>query len=85
MDVVEWDGESFLVDSWQRAIVMKANTECPGFDGNYSGDDVAKERGLKYVVTGQCDSHLIQIYFSLQECCSPIILFLIASIRLEIP
>ena len=61
MDVVEWDGESFLVDSWQRAIVMKANTECPGFDGNYSGDDVAKERGLKYVVTGQCDSHLIQI------------------------
>ena len=61
MDIVEWDGESFLVDSWQRAIVMNANTECPGFDGNFSGDDIAKERGLKYVVTGQCDSNLIQI------------------------
>lgn len=60
MDVVEWDGESFRVDPWQRAIVMNANTECPGTDGNHSGDDAAKERGLKYVVTGQCDSGLIQ-------------------------
>ena len=31
MDIVEWDGEFFRVDSWQRAIVMNANTECPGF------------------------------------------------------
>lgn len=61
MDIVEWDGEFFYVDSWQRAIVMNANTECPGFDGNHSGDDVAKERGLKYVVTGKCESNLIQI------------------------
>lgn len=60
MDVVEWDGEFFRVDPWQRAIVMNANTECPGADGNHSGDDAAKERGLKYVVTGQCDSGLIQ-------------------------
>lgn len=60
MDVVKWDGDFFWVDSWQRAIVMNANTECPGFDGNHSGDDAAKERGLKYVVTGQCDSSLIQ-------------------------
>lgn len=60
-DVVKWDGEFFYVDSWQRAIVMNANTECPGFDGNHSGDDVAKERGLKYVVTGKCESNLIQI------------------------
>ena len=61
MDVVKWDGEFFYVDSWQRAIVMNANTEYPGFDGNHSGDDAAKERGLKYVVTGQCDISLIQI------------------------
>ncbi len=61
MDVVKWDGEFFYVDSWQRAIVMNANTECPGFDGNHSGDDVAKERGLKYVVTGKCESNIIQI------------------------
>lgn len=49
------------MDSRQRAIEMNANTECPGFDGNHSGDDAAKERGLKYVVTGQCDSNFIQI------------------------
>lgn len=60
MDVVRWDGEFFCIDPCQRAIVMNANTECPGFDSNYSGDDAAKERGLKYVVTGQCDSSLIQ-------------------------
>lgn len=60
MDVVKWEGDFFCVDSWQRAIVMNANTECPGSDGNHSGDDAAKERGLKYVVTGQCDSSLIQ-------------------------
>lgn len=60
MDVAKWDGESFRVDSWQRAIVMNANTESPGADANHSGDDTAKERGLKYVVTGQCDSSLIQ-------------------------
>lgn len=61
MDVVGWDGEFFRVDPWQRAIVMNANTECPGDDGNHSGDDAAKERGLKFVVTGQCDSSLIQV------------------------
>lgn len=60
MDVVEWDGESFRADPWQRAIVMNANTEHPGADGNHFGDDAAKEQGLKYVVTGQCDSSLIQ-------------------------
>lgn len=71
MDIVKRDGDFFCVDPWQRAIVMNANTECPGFDGNCSGDDAAKERGLKYVVTGNCDSNLIQTvslgFFDSQE------------------
>lgn len=61
MDVVKWDGESFCVDPWQRAIVMNANTESPGTDGNWPGDDEAKEKGIKYVITGKCDSPLVKV------------------------
>lgn len=59
-DVVKWNHGAFWVDFWQQAIVLNANTECPGDDGNWPGDDEAKERGIKFVVTGQCESTLIQ-------------------------
>lgn len=59
-DMVEQERGGFLIDAWQRAIVMNANMGCPGDDGNWPGDDEAKERGIKYVVTGRCESNLIQ-------------------------
>lgn len=59
-DMVEQESGGFFIDAWQRAIVMNANMECPGDDGNWPGDDEAKERGIKYVVTGRCESNLIQ-------------------------
>ena len=60
-DVVWQENGLYLLDSAQRFIVKNANTIYPGCDGNWPGDDEAKERGLKYVVTGKCDSDLIQI------------------------
>ena len=50
-----------LDEIWQMAIVMNANTVAPGHVGNYPGDDEAKVRGLKYVVTGDCDSSAINV------------------------
>lgn len=49
------------------AIVMNANTVAPGHVGNYPGDDEAKVRGLKYVVTGDCDSSAINVARSTEE------------------
>ena len=60
-DIVSQKDGAFLLDTWQRLIVMNANSEYPGLDGNWPGDDEAKERGIKYVITGQCDSHLINV------------------------
>lgn len=51
----------FLRDVWQRLIVMNANSEYPGLVGNWSGDDEAKEKGIKYVITGKCDSALVKV------------------------
>lgn len=60
-DVVSQKAGAFLLDTWQRLIVMNANSEHPGLDGNWPGDDEAKERGIRYVITGQCDSHLVNV------------------------
>lgn len=60
-DIVRQNDGVFLLDPWQRLIVMNANSEYPGLDGNWPGDDEAKERGIKYVITGQCDSHLVNV------------------------
>lgn len=57
--VREEDG-LYFIDAWQRAIVMNANSTKIGADGNFSGDDAAKLRGLKYVVTGECNSRSIE-------------------------
>lgn len=59
-DVVKQENGVFLLDKMQCSIVKNANTVCPDCDGNWPGDDEAKERGIKYVVTGNCDSDLIQ-------------------------
>ncbi len=59
-DVVKQENGVFLLDKIQCSIVKNANTVCPDCDGNWPGDDGAKERGIKYVVTGNCDSDLIQ-------------------------
>ena len=48
-------------DISQEEIVKNANTIMPGVVDNFSGDDEAKIRGLKYVVTGECDSDLIEV------------------------
>ena len=50
-----------LDEIWQTTIVMNANTVASGPIGNYPGDDEAKVRGLKYVVTGDCDSSAINV------------------------
>lgn len=50
----------YFVDAWQQAIAMQANSLHRGMDGNFPGDDMAKLRGLKYVITGECDSDLIR-------------------------
>lgn len=60
LHVINQKNGLYFIDAWQRAIVMNANMECPGDDGNWPGDDEAKERGIKYVVTGRCESNLIQ-------------------------
>lgn len=60
-DIVSQKDGAFLLDTWQRLIVMNANSEYPGLDGNWPGDDEAKERGIKYVITGRCDSHLVNV------------------------
>ena len=48
-------------DLWQVDIVMNANTIMPGVIGNFPGDDEAKIRGIKYVVTGDCNSDEIEV------------------------
>lgn len=53
---VRYDGSQCYVDSYQRAIVMGANTHIPGSDGNFSEGDIGKARALKYVITGDADS-----------------------------
>lgn len=69
---IEWqnclcNGSSFdidvakEIDVWQAAIVMNANTIMPGTIGNFPGDDEAKIRGIKYVVTGDCNSKKIDV------------------------
>lgn len=50
-----------LEDISQEKIVENANTTMPGVVDNFSGDDEAKIRGLKYVVTGKCNSDLIEV------------------------
>lgn len=60
-DVVRKKDGMFWLDTWQRLIVMNANSDYPGLDGNWPGDDEAKERGIKYVITGHCDSHLVKV------------------------
>lgn len=52
---------STLVEICQEEIVQNANTIIPGVVGNFPGDDEAKIRGLKYVVTGDCNSDLINV------------------------
>lgn len=61
LEIVRWNGKSFLVDAWQHAIVTNAHPNSIFCDGNLAGDDFVKERGLKYVVTGDCSSDAIQI------------------------
>lgn len=46
---------------WQCAIVKNANTIMPGCIENFSGDDEAKIRGIKYAVTGDCFSEEINV------------------------
>ena len=48
-------------DISQESVVQHANTIMPGVVGNFPGDDEAKIRGLKYVVTGACNSDLIEV------------------------
>jgi len=60
-EVAEWDGKNFWIDSVQRAIVMKAYADDIYCDANVAGDDFAKERGIKYIVTGDCYSESIQV------------------------
>lgn len=50
-----------LGDISQEKIVENANTTMPGIVDNFPGDDEAKIRGLKYVVTGNCNSDLIEV------------------------
>lgn len=56
-EIVKHENEVFFVDAWQYAIVKNV---FPGCDGNMPGDDGAKEKGLKYVITGLCDTNRIQ-------------------------
>lgn len=53
--------EVYLENLWQSAIVKNANTIMPGVIGNFPGDDEAKIRGIKYVVTGDCNSDMIEV------------------------
>ena len=60
-EIVPEERRTYVVDAWQRAIVMNANTICPGSEGNIPGNDEAKIRGLKYVLTGDCYSSAVKI------------------------
>lgn len=54
--------ENYLIDPWQRAIVMNANTQYyQGYEGNVAESDEGKINALKYVVTGDINSFLIQV------------------------
>lgn len=56
------DCECVVMDAIsQDEIVKNANTTMPGIVDNFLGDDEAKIRGLKYVVTGNCNSDLIEV------------------------
>lgn len=56
------NGFEVRVDAWQRAIVMNANTAMyQGYDGDVSGDDEAKIRGIKYYLTGDIHSNQIKV------------------------
>lgn len=46
-DIARKKEGTFWLDTWQRLIVMNANSDYPGLDGNWTGDDEAKERGIK--------------------------------------
>lgn len=48
-------------DVSQESVVRNANTFMPGIAGDFPGDDEAKIRGLKYVVTGDCNSDLVEV------------------------
>lgn len=55
-------GREIRVDAWQRAIVMNANTaRYTGYEGDVSGDDEAKSRGIKYYLTGDIHSSRITV------------------------
>lgn len=55
-------GGEVRVDAWQRAIVMNANTSMyQGYEGDVSGDDEAKSRGIKYYLTGNIHSSRIEV------------------------
>ncbi|MDE6950948.1 MAG: hypothetical protein K2P64_08540 [Lachnospiraceae bacterium] len=60
MEIVESRNNVCFVDIWQHAIVENANSIYRGIGGNFPGDDMAKLRGLKYVVTGQIESGRIR-------------------------
>lgn len=59
LEYVRKENGLYFVDAWQRAIVMNVNSVKRGVDGNFPGDDETKLRGLKYVVTGDCESSII--------------------------
>lgn len=59
MEHIRLENGRCFIDAWQRAIVMNASLTNRGVDGNFPGDDTAKLRGLRYMVTGDCESRLI--------------------------
>lgn len=54
------DGKIYI-DLWQREIVRNAMMPDCADPGNLSGDDEAKERGIRFAATGDCDSTRIQV------------------------
>lgn len=59
-DVVKKVNGLYLVDAWQHAVAAHADDLHGGREGNFPGDDEMKIRGLRYVVTGDCESPLVQ-------------------------
>ena len=59
-DVVKMQNGAYLVDTWQYAIAAHADPLHRGMEGNFPGDDYMKIRGIKYAVTGDCESTLVQ-------------------------
>lgn len=59
--ISKWSLDNKRTNISQESIVLNANTVRPGSCGNFPGDDDAKIRGLKYAVTGDCDSRLIDV------------------------